>query len=187
MDNKTMNLISKEVWKDIKGFEGLYQVSNLGNVKSLERIYYSGEYYNIKKLCKTIILKGGKDRYGYIYVKFNKNKSRKNFYIHRLVIEHFLRKIPKGLTVNHIDGNKLNNAHSNLEICTSKENRAHAIKLGLVNVVGEKNPRAKLTTEDVLLIRSLKDKKTVRELQSMFTIGEDQIRRILKRQAWKHI
>lgn len=102
----------QEVWKDIKGYEGLYQISNFGKVKSL----YSNK-----------ILKNGNNGKGYLFVFLCKDKNSKRFYIHRLVAVHFLPLIGNKTQVNHIDGNKNNNKVDNLEWCTNKENLIHSV------------------------------------------------------------
>lgn len=122
----------KEEWKDIKGFEGLYQVSNKGRIKSLEHftlqtnIYDKGGKTNRKHEEK--ILKGWIQNTGYLTVAL-KNKK---YSIHRLVAETFIKNPEKHKTVNHIDGNKLNNKVENLEWCSLQENIKHAYKAGLM-------------------------------------------------------
>lgn len=100
-----------EEWKDIIGYEKLYQVSNLGNIKSL-------------KYSKSKLLKGSVNNYGYIQVNLCKDGIVKSFKIHQLVAVHFLNHIINGYekVVNHIDFNKLNNIVTNLEIVTPREN-----------------------------------------------------------------
>ena len=106
-----------EIWKDIKGYEGLYQISNLGQVKSLAR-----PINNFNQCCgKDKILKGGIKR-GYRQVILLKDKKRKYASVHRLVAEAFLPN-PRNLPIiNHKDENKLNNKVDNLEWCTVKYN-----------------------------------------------------------------
>ena len=108
----------KEIWKDIEGFEGMYQVSNMGNVKSLKRtVWNSG-----KGCYKTVaerILKVGKDRKGYLQVQLCQDGKGKSYKIHRLVATAFCEN-PHGFKeVNHIDGDKTNNCVDNLEFCSS--------------------------------------------------------------------
>jgi len=107
-----------EIFKDIKGYEGLYQVSNLGNVRS---------YYKDKE---GKILSAGLKPEGYKYVNLHSDKN-KNFYIHRLVALAFIPNPQNKTQVNHINGIKNDNRLDNLEWATSSENRLHAYKIGL--------------------------------------------------------
>lgn len=111
-----------EIWKDIEGFEGRYQVSNFGNVKSL------GCKRNGKK---EKILKQHYDKRGYKKVTLSKNYELKSFSVHRLVAIAFLENLENKRTVNHINGIKHDNRVENLEWCTDSENTKHAFKLGL--------------------------------------------------------
>ena len=113
---------SREVWKDVVGYEGLYQVSDYGNVKSLSRTITKG---NITYVTKDKILKQSVDSVGYPYVNLSDYKKQKTFRVHQLVAMAFLNHIPnkhKGLVIDHIDGNKLNNMTTNLQLITNKEN-----------------------------------------------------------------
>ena len=107
----------EEVWKDIPGYEGYYQVSNLGRVKSVERISHINHHIIKEKiLCYTLNHKGYKLCY------LCKKGITRTFAIHRLVYISFNGLIPEGKVVNHIDENKLNNSLSNLNLLTPKEN-----------------------------------------------------------------
>lgn len=111
-----------EIWKDIPECEGIYQVSNLGRVKSLSReVLKKGKYPFI---CKEKILKNVKDISGYFKVTININEKRKTIKVHQLVAICFLNHKPCGykLVVNHKDFNRLNNNVENLEIITQREN-----------------------------------------------------------------
>lgn len=119
-----MNKKKEETWKDIKGYEGLYQVSNMGRVKSLERTITrkNGRKFSVKER----ILKLRSDGRGYLQVVLcNGSGKIKNFKVHRLVCEAFHENPNNKPCVNHIDENKTNNAVSNLEWCTVAENNNH--------------------------------------------------------------
>lgn len=124
--------MEEEIWKDIKGFEGAYQISNFGNVKSLPRVVnkiYVGKVrqYQQKELIRKQRLIG----HGYLYVGLNSNSSQSNILVHRLVAWHFIPNPENKPTVNHKDGNKLNNHVNNLEWATHSENAKHAFDTGL--------------------------------------------------------
>lgn len=110
----------EEVWEDIPGYEKIYQVSNLGRVKSLSR---KTNQTDKKRYTKEKILKQQKNMYGYMEVTLRKNNIRKHYKVHRLVMVAFHGETK--LIVNHIDGNKSNNIISNLEYCTYQENTIH--------------------------------------------------------------
>lgn len=112
----------KEIWKNILGYEGLYQVNEYGNVKSLSRTITKG---NITYVTKDKILKQSVDSVGYPYVNLSDYKKQKTFRVHQLVAVAFLNHTPdkhKGLVIDHIDGNKLNNMTTNLQLITNKKN-----------------------------------------------------------------
>ena len=113
----------QEVWKDIVGYEESYQVSNLGNVKSLRREYSPN---GGKRFTEEKLLKFGIHKDGYLQAHLSENGKTKTFLVHRLVAIHFLDKIYDKLEVNHIDGNKKNNLFSNLEWSNRSENMKHA-------------------------------------------------------------
>lgn len=110
--------MEKEIWKIIDGYNGLYYVSNLGNVKSFNK-------------NKEIILKSNLQKNGYIALNLYKNGKRITYTIHRLVAKAFIENPNNLPQVNHIDGNKLNNNLSNLEWCDNGHNIREAFRLGL--------------------------------------------------------
>ena len=118
----------KEIWKDIPGYEGIYQVSNNGNVVSL-----NAYGHNIKRALKQRL-----NYYGYSTVVLNHNKKSKYVGVHILVAKTFIPNPEHKPQVNHIDGNKTNNNVNNLEWVTCKENIQHAIRTGLSNPKGYK-------------------------------------------------
>lgn len=112
-----------EFWKDIVGFEGLYEISNYGNVKSCKR------YVNFrfgKRLVFEKLLRLGKDKDGYLMAILCQDGIKKTVKIHRLVANAFIDKIDGKNIVNHIDSNKSNNILSNLEWVSSLENICHS-------------------------------------------------------------
>lgn len=109
---------TKEIWCPIEGYEGLYEVSNLGNVRSL----------NYRQTGQTKILKTVKERYGYLLVNLSKNGKTKSFKVHRLVAEAFLPNWFDCPQINHIDEDKANNHIDNLEWCDAKYNSNHGTR-----------------------------------------------------------
>lgn len=109
-----------EIWKDIKGYEGLYQVSNLGRVRSVDRYVKQKEgfYQYIKGRIRKSKLNNG----GYMLVSLSKDNKGKTFLIHRLVAQAFIPNSENKPQVNHIDENPCNNCVDNLEWCDAKYN-----------------------------------------------------------------
>lgn len=132
------------------------------------------------------------DRYGYKKVRLqNGDGSKKVFSVHRLVLASFSpREDMEQLQVNHIDGDKTNNALSNLEWCTAKENVAHAFKTGLRKNIEDNNPAPhKLCSTQVLEIIDLLLSKqyTQKEIAAMYGVHEDSIGKIKRKQVWKSL
>lgn len=131
--DKIVLVIRMEIWKDIENFEGFYQISNFGRVKSLKK--WCGNKHLSKWIDSEKILKPTDNGRGYLIIAFNTNGKKKNYYIHRLVATHFLNKPINKNIVNHKDYNKHNNNVNNLEWCTQKEN----IKYSINNMKHRKN------------------------------------------------
>ena len=129
-----------EIWKDIKGYEGKYQVSTYGNVRNKVTGYVMKKRHTFD---------------GYVKVTLTVNYKAKDYRVHRLVAETFIPNTHNKETVNHIDGNKDNNCVDNLEWSSRHEQLEHAYKLGLKKSIrGCDNINAKLTAEQVIYIRT---------------------------------
>lgn len=136
----------QEVWKDIQGYEGLYQVSNLGRVISIRK---NRTNTPVQLKDQPIIMKLSLSSSGYCHVQLYKDGEYKTHNVHRLVANTFIPNPDKKPEVNHIDANKTNNSVSNLEWVTRMENLHHAASLGLtppspmLGKYGENNPNSK--------------------------------------------
>ena len=174
----------QEIWKDVVGYEGLYQVSNLGRVKSLEKINpHNGNVFKEKVLSQN------KSRL-YNQVRLSNKGLAKTLTVHRLVAKAFIPNPKNKPQVNHIDGDKRNNHVENLEWCTASENRVHALDNNLVNVpFGTSHHACKLTEKQVLEIRAKYAAGThsQHKLMAEYGIARGSVIRILKRKVWKHI
>ena len=170
-----------EIFKDVIGYEGFYQISNLGNVKSLSRTILKNGKHPFKSKEKII-----KNRINnYCYVTLCKNNTYKNFYVHRLVASAFINNTKNKNSVNHINGIKTDNRFENLEWCTYKENIQHAILIGLINQKGENSVNSKLTEKEVLEIN--KSNLPHYELSLKYNTSKGNISNIKRKITWKHI
>ena len=150
--------MKKELWRDIKDYKDLYQGSNLGRVRSLDRWVKCPN--GSVRFYKGRILKPGTNKYGYLIVILCKNGKVKSFLVHRLVAEAFIDNTDNLPQVNHKDENKLNNNAENLEWCSSSYN----INFGTRNEkVAEKNTNGKQCKP---ILQYTLDGKFVREWKS---------------------
>lgn len=179
----------KEVFKDIENYEGLYQVSNYGRVKSLYR------YNCLGTLVKGRTLKPGGDVDSYLHVVLCKNGVKKTYLVHRLVALMFLDKsVGNGLEVNHKNGdkrdNKVDNKVDNLEWVSSSYNSRHTFDvLGYKTVRGSKHGMAKLDDDKVREIKRLLKEGMYSQLKigGMFGVGSRAISKINSGHRWVHM
>lgn len=162
-----------EVWVDIKGYEGLYKVSNLGRVIALKKTHLSGyvESSRAEFMPTQIVSEKG---YLFVFLKSAEGITKK-VKVHRLVATHFIENPFNKPEVNHKDGNKINNHILNLEWCTRKENMEHASLSGFIKK-GVDNSRSKVTMEQVLEIQNSTD--STRVLAKRYGIGKSCAARI---------
>lgn len=121
-------ITTEEIWKSVEGFEGRYEISNFGNVKSVSRWE---AFRNTKRYRRGRILKAAKDNHGYPMVCLRNGFKNHNRTIHKLVANAFISNPLNKPTVNHIDGVKVNNHAINLEWASVAENTKHAHAMGL--------------------------------------------------------
>jgi len=140
----------KEIWKPIKNFEGFYEVSSFGRIRSIDRyVLYSN---NKKYFHKGKILKSSYTN-RYEHVSLQKERKRITKLVHRLVAEAFILNKNKYPQINHIDGNRRNNNYFNLEWTTQSENMKHAYRIGLQNQVKRSKRVAQLSLDgDIIRI-----------------------------------
>lgn len=115
-------------WKDVPGYEGYYEINNIGQVRSLERIIEAGTF---TRLLKGKVLKQRINKYGYLITDLSRNGVSKTFEVQRLMGLTFLQKLMDKNCVNHINGIKTDNRIENLNWMSHSENNVHAIKNGL--------------------------------------------------------
>lgn len=171
-----------EIWKPVVGFEGRYEVSSLGRLKALARkIYYVDG--RVGFLSERLI-HGTLNTTGYYCVTFDSSKRKA---IHQVVAEAFLPKTEYKHTVNHKDGNKLNNKIENLEWVSYKENNKHARETGLNNQHGEQSNLHKHSDQFIQAVRNVytKYKPSYKELGLMFGLYPGHVGQIIRNETRK--
>lgn len=176
-----------ERWLPVVGYEGLYEISDAGSVRALERKgLYAGRWRpthmtfpaRMMRICET------RAGYKYIALKHPNGKSVK-YLLHRLVMRAFVGDPPdEKAQVNHIDGNKANNSVANLEYCTAKENLLHLTKV-LKRKVGGSGAWSKLNPDQVMAIRA--DKRILREIAADYGVTMQAIWYVQKGRNWAHL
>ena len=177
-----------EVWKDIPEFRGSYQVSNMGRVRSLDRVVTCSDGSMRKYKGKVLKLQVDKTT-GYEYLTLSNDGKRNTKKVHRLVLEVFKPHVNMSdLEVNHMDGNKLNNHLTNLEWVTGRDNILHAYDMGLINNKGERAPHAKLSNTDVLeILRRLSTGELHRDIGLDYGVSKSCITKINTGTTWRSV
>lgn len=172
--------MSTEIWKDIEGYEGLYQVSNMGRIKSFAR----------EEGGTLVSLTNNKDRY--VRISLAKNGKRVSYSVHRLVAIAFIENPDMKPFINHKDFNRSNNVVANLEWCTAGENSRHAVKGNRVYFPkGEERHNVKLTEKEVRYIRQFYKKDVyghgIQAIARTYGVAPITIRYLITGKTWKHI
>lgn len=179
-------IVYVEEWKPIENYEGLYEVSSFGRVKSLSKKWVSGRGAIRNKpdtIMVQVITKG------YLRLTLKSNGSQKSFIVNRLVGIHFWDNPDNLPETNHLDGIKTNNFYKNLVWSTKSDNIIHAFETGLkIPLKGEKHPNSKFKDEDIREIRRLHEAgKNHREIADLLGAKWRAIQKIVTGRRWKHI
>lgn len=191
-EHLTEDDLANEEWRDIEGYEGLYQISNCGRVKSMARLTKTSRGNGVRPVSEKI-LKPGVNTNGYLYVDLCKESSKKHILIHRLVASAYIENPESKTQVNHISSIKTDNRSKSLEWATPRENTVHAWTNGLCENVRETarnrlykiNFVRKLSDSDCenIRIRYATGNELQRELAYCFGVGQDYISRIVNNKS----
>jgi hypothetical protein len=172
-----------EVFKDVENYEGYYQISNLGRIKSLQR--FAKNHSGFKKVLKERFLNPSISKTGYYVVSFKKDGIKKTFKVHRLIAIAFIDKVEGKDFINHKNGIKTDNRIENLEWCNIAENNRHSRDIGLTNQDGYNSSSSKLTEEQVLFIRN--SGLSLTKLSFMFEVGFTTVYKAKNRITYKNV
>lgn len=179
--------MEKEVWEDVIEFKGMYKVSNLGRVKSLQRYVKNNSQGSLRLLHERIVSQK-KERHGYMAVNLSSPDYHRYIRVHVLVLEVFVGKRPHKSCVCHNDGNKQNNKLNNLRYDTYSANAKDRIRHGTVPKIDircEKHPRARFRNADVVFMRYLLNNGISREIiEKMYKVGRHQLYMIFSGRQW---
>lgn len=179
--------MSKEIWVPVKGYEGRYEVSSLGSIRSLDMMMKNGHGTYSRKKGRT--LKTFKNRKGYLQVKLCKDGLNESTVVHRVVAMSFIENKNGYDQVNHLNGIKDDNRVENLEWCSNRQNIIHAYKNGLINTnKGENHHMSKLTNSNVVAIKKrIKKGEAMHRIASDYNVSTTAIMYIKSGVNWSHI
>lgn len=182
-----------ERWKQsdcLEGYAGIIEVSDLGRVRVRERKYRLRSRWGVvtEQTKPDQLVAGETGTHGYRVVAFYVERKRHKFLVHRLVAKAFVPGYEDGLTVNHINGNKLDNRITNLEWVTLADNTRKQWETGLVDLRADNNPNRKLDAATVALIRTrLANGERVSAIANEFSVSTSTIDFIRNRQRWASV
>lgn len=172
--------VRNEIWKPVFGYEGFYEVSSFGRVRTVLGASQHSYHYH----AGSILGPSNDGHYWILHLTGLKKRTRR---VHTLVLESFIGPRPKGMVSRHLDGNAYNNALENLAWGTQKQNMDDKKKHG-TNVEGTGCWQAKLTEDDVVKIRELrKSGETLDAISKMFPVTPNNIWDVTSGRTWKHV
>lgn len=179
--------MASEIWKPVVGYEGLYEVSNTGRVRSLSRFVNSKN--GSLALKRGRVLTQFRAKKGYLEARLSRHGRTKTLRVNRIVCAAFHGPPPEGYEAAHLDGSKDNNTESNLRWKTGIENAADRKKHGTYAMGEQVAHLAKLTAEQVLDIRARYQPRygALADLAREFGVSPTAIMQIVRRRHWKHI
>lgn len=182
----TVPSLAGEEWRDVVGYEGLYQISNLARVKALP------QPFGPSNRRRETLRQSWTHKNGYVQMILARDGKPHPYRLHKLVMDAFLGPCPEGCVRNHKNGDKAGNRLDNLEYVTPSENTLHAYTvLGheciFKRLVGSQTSGAKLTEAQVIEIRQLADQYKRTELGARFGVHPSVISNIVARRIWKHV
>lgn len=185
-EEHAMNMAAREVWVPVSGYEGLYSISNLGNLRSEEKKVFRRNGIVCNQPQQLMHPSSGKSKYLTVRLK-GTDGAYLTHYVHTLVLENFVSPRPDGMEACHCDGNRQNNAATNLRWDTRSGNHKDKNLHG-TGTVGESHPGAKLSDELVRKMRSMRaDGLTVRQIARDFSVSVMTASRAISGKSWSHI
>jgi hypothetical protein len=177
--------LPREIWKPVPGFEGAYEVSDHGRVRSLDRVVTYSKGGTRVLLGKA--LKTGKCRFGYPFVILHLNGNKQYYTVHRLVLSAFRGPCGEGFESCHNDGNPANNHIDNLRYDTRANNMADKISHG-THLIGEKHPMTVITEEDVISIRARRAAgEPLQPIAKDYGMRANSISAVCRGCSWRHV
>lgn len=189
-DDISNGVPNHEVWRNVIGYEGIYQISNYGRIKSIERFFIKNRRGGNQKMavyCVEKIKAEDFSKFGYLRCSYWLNENAKHVFVHREVAKHFIPNPNNYPQVLHKDDNPKNARWDNLEWGTQKKNIQDCVSRGRWHL-GEKNYKSKLKSEDIPKIRQLiHEGMSNAKIGEIFGVTDCPIDFIRKNKTWKHI